>query len=177
MPSTKPTYSMAGSFRAGSLAASFTCSPPLDLFNANVQQTHGGRVRPKRQRRHGFAHDGKLNNWEASAPMVAPTSRTMLSPRMLAISPRWRGGRSRQGFQHKARQAMRAPYCRGHGSLGFASCARHLRLPHAALATATTDGLARLLGHAHGYVGVADLGPALQFGMALIEGPGCPDPQ
>ena len=44
------------------------------------------------------------------------------------------------------------------------------RLPHAALATAAAQGLARLFGHAHGDIGVADLGPGLQFRMALQQG-------
>ena len=74
-------------------------------------------------------------------------------------------------FSTKRDMAMSAPVLPAEtAACGLTGLHRINRLPHAAFAAATAQGLAWLLGHAHGHIGVADFGLGLQFGMLLQQG-------
>ena len=110
-------------------------------------------------------------SWLASAPIVAPTSSTMLSPLQRGPHGGDGGARdARQRLEHEARHGhQRAGIAGGDGGIGLARAHGVDRHPHAALAAALPQRLAGLGVHGHEHVRVDDLGAFLELGVPLHE--------
>ena len=109
--------------------------------------------------------------WAASAPMVAPTSSTMLSPRIVGQMAAMAG---RSTCAMVLRQilaiAMSAPVLPAETAASASPVAHRLHgPPHGRLAAPGADRLARLVVHAHRHLGMADLDRALQARVRLDE--------
>ena len=148
--------------------ASLTSSRPLISSTPTLSRPTVGRSMSNRTRAMAAPMIAKSTSCWASAPMVAPTSSTMLSPRMVGQIA---GNGRAVDVRHRAQAELRHRHQRAgiagrNADIGLAVLDRFDRLPHGGFPAALTQRLAGLVVHRNGNVAMGEGGNRLDARQA-----------